>query len=433
MQKILILLAALSVGIPAATTARCRVAECGAADTATDNPVIILTGPNFTESPAHVIDEYFRDLLQYDIRGTQHTYRVTVGQTTMEELAALKDVAYDEINRDEGKVSRITLAGSGITFRAEDESDRIVSVEYGPADIPPVWNTRYAIDRDLLSRPKRRMELGTAGIEWVQRVETSFWMNAYEEYAVEADDETLIALTMFLDGDDLSLIRVELQPDGQGRYPRLAAVSEDGRIGGFLQQSFGRLRLENTERTIGLDETLQATSLSVWTLINRPLGILPGRATLADAEKALAQHRNWKPERRGSSGIQLTPENGYDLAFEGEVPEARAIFTDSEDTSPVRIFSFAFHFTRGEYFMDDVTDTTLRLNAERLALRIVNELKFNGFQFNERIEPASGRQLWFHHSPLRSVDIYVLRQSRFQENDTCSVLVRVLLPASGQN
>lgn len=433
MQKILILLAALSVGMPAATTARCRVAESCATDTATDDPVIILTGPNSAESPFRFIDEYFRDLLQYEIHGSQHTYRVIVGQTTMEELAALEDVAYEEINRCEGKVTRITLAGSGITFRAGDDSDRIVSVEYGPANIPPVWNTRYAIDRNVLSRPERRVELGTAGIEWVQSSEASYWTNAYEEYAVMNGDEKTVCLTMFLDGSDLSLIRVELLPDDQGRYPGLAVVSKDGRIGGFLQQSFTRLRLEQTEPTISFDETLNTTSLSCWTLVNRPLGILPGRATCSDVRKALARHPDWKPERIGSSEIRLTPENGYDLAFEGEVPEARVVFSDLGDTSPVRVFSFTFHFTRGEYFMDDVTDTTLRLNAERLAMRIVDELRSYGYSFDELVRLPSGKQLWSLRNPLRNVGIYVLQQTRFQDNDTYSVLVRVWLPASKQN
>lgn len=440
MQKVWILLASLIVGIPTATTAPYRNAGDAASSatktfaTGADSAsLIILTGPDFTEAPSHRIDEYFRDLLQYDIRGSQHTYRVTVGQTTLEELANLKDVSFDEIYRDEGRVLRITLAGGGITFRTGEGSDRIVSVEYDAASLPAIWATRYAIDRELLTRPERQMELGTADIEWVQTVEASFWTSAYEEYAVKAGDETLITLTMFPDGDDLSLIRVELQPDVQGRYPHLAAISKDGRIGGFLQQSFGRLRLENTERTISLDETLQATSLSIWTLINRPLGILPGRATLADAKKALAQHRDWKPERSESSGIRLTPENGYDLAFGYEVPQAEVFFYGPEESSPVRAFTFCFHFTRGESFMDDTTDTVLRLNAERWAMQIVNELQALGYSFDEQEDTASGKQRWHHGSGLRSVDIYVFPQSRFQPDDTYSTLIRVQLPRPKAN
>lgn len=439
MQKGLILLAGLLAGTPAATVFPRDTAMAAAATTATAiadptaDSVIILTGPAFTETAANRIDEYFRDLLQYDIRGSQHTYRVIVGQTTLEELASLEDVTCDEIYRDEGKISRLTLAGGGITFRAGDESDRIVSVEYAPADIPAIWATRYAIDREVLTRSERRLELGTAGIEWEQSVEAAFWINAYEEYAVKTGDEKLISLTMFLDGSDLSLIRVQLQPDGQGHYPRLAAVSADGRIGGFLQNSFGRLRLENTERTISLDEALKATSLSIWTLVNRPLGILPGRATLSDARRALAQHPDWEPVRSGSSGLRLTPENGYDLDFEGEIPEAKVFFYDSGETSPVKFFSFCFHFTRGEAFMDDTTDTALRLNAERLAMRIVSELQLLGYRFDERNDTASGKQSWHHGSSLRSVNIYVLQQSRFQPDDTFSTLIRVQLPRPQAN
>ena len=397
-----------------------------------DERPVVLTGLPEAEKPALLVDEYFRDLLQYDIHGREHTYRVILGQTSIEKLAALPDVTYEEIHRYEGKVSNLRLADTKIQFLADDEGRRIVSIVYGEGTLPPRWQTRYGLGDDLFSRPERRVELGTAGLEWSGSEEASLWSSAREVYAVKEGDEELVRISIFPFSGSVSTVRVELQQDDQGRYYRLAWTSEEGRPGGFLLKSFGRPALEKREREMTPGQALQETSLSSWILINRPLGILPGGVTLAQARQTLARCGGWKPEWATSSRILLTPENGYDLEFGMEVPEASVIFDGSEDSSRVRAFTFEFHFTRGEYFTDDVTDTTLRLNAERLAMKIVNDLESLGYEFEESFGPGSEEQNWHHASRLRDVEIALGPKSRLQPNDTWSVLVRVQLPAPEQ-
>lgn len=431
MQRFMLLAAVLStVGLP--TTQAARNPECATEVPAPERP-IILTGPDFSDAPALQIDEYFRDLLQYDIHGRENTYRVTLGQTSMEELAALPDVTYDEIRRYEGKISNLRLTDSGIEFLADDDGNRVVGINYENGDIPPIWQTRYGIGCDLFTRADRQVELGTAGIEWTGSTEASLWSSARETYAVKEGDLKLVEVSIFPSGNEVSMIRIELQMDEQGRYYRLARITEEGQIGGFLLKSFGRLGTENRERNISIEKTLQAAALTSWTLINRPLGILPGRVTLVEARSALARRGGWKPEWRSSAQILLTPENGYDLEFGVEVPVAAVIFCGPEDSSPVEAFTFEFRFTRGEYFPDDITDTTLRLNAERLAMRIVNELKPLGYEFVERFGTGSETQSWEHVSRLRRVKISIGPSTRFQPNDTWSVCVRVQLPAPEQD
>lgn len=431
MPRFLLLAAVLStVGL--STTQAAPNPEFATETPAPQRP-IILTGPDFSDSPALQIDEYFRDLLQYDIHGRENTYRVTLGQTSMEELAALPDVTYDEIRRYEGKISNLRLTGSGIEFIADDDGIRVIGINYENGDIPPIWETRYGIGRDLFTRADRQVELGTAGIEWTGSTEASFWSSARETYAVKEGDHTLVELSIFPSGNEVSMVRIELQRDGQDHYYRLARISEEGQTGGFLLKSFGRLSAENRERDISIEKTLQAAALTSWMLINRPLGILPGRVTLAEARTALARRSGWKPEWRSSAQVLLTPENGYDLEFGVEVPVAAVIFCGPEDSSPVEAFTFEFHFTRGEYFPDDITDTTLRLNTERLAMRIVNELKPLGYEFAERFGTGSETQSWEHVSRLRHVKISIGPSTRFQPNDTWSVCVRVQQPAPEQD
>lgn len=412
--------AAAAVG---ATGAAGAIGATGAAGEA-EQP-IILTGLPEEEKPAVLIDEYFRDLLQYEIHGREHTYRVILGQTTIEELAALPDVAYEEFQRYEGKLSTLRLADRKIQFLADDEGRRIVGIVYGEGTLPPRWQTRYGIGDDLFTRPDRQVELGTAGLEWIESEEASLWSSAREVYAVKLDDVQLVRVSIFPYSGRVSTVRVELKQDDQGRYYRMAWASEEGKPGGFLMKSFGRLALEKRERELTPETALQETALSSWTLINRPLGILPGRVTLAQARQALARRSDWRPQWPTFARIRLTPENGYDLEFGMEVPEAEVIFSGAEEASSVQAFTFEFHFTRGENFTDDTTDTTLRLNAERLAMKIINELELLGYAFNEHVETGTETQQWNHVSRLRSVRISIRPESRFQPGDTWSMLIRV--------
>lgn len=425
LRKLFLLAAVLAAASRIAASAPATAPQTG-------EPPIVLTGLPEEEKPALLIDEYYRDLLQYDIRGREHTYRVILGQTTIEELAALPDVAFEEFHRYEGKLSVLRLADPEIQFLADDEGQRIVSIIYGEGTLPPRWQTRYGLGDDLFSRPDRRMELGTAGLEWVRSEEASFWSSAREVYAVMHDDVPLVQISIFPYSGRVSMVRIELHQDEQEHYYRMAWTSKEGKPEGFLVKNFGRLALETRERKLTPEQAMQETSLSAWTLINRPLGILPGRVTLAQVRQALARFGEWKPQWPTSARIRLTPENGYNLRFGAEVPQAEVIFSGPEESSPVRAFSFEFHFTRGEYFSDDTTDTTLRLNAERLAMKIVNDLEALGYAFSESLGTGAEAQQWEHVSQLRSVSISIGLGARFQPNDTWSVLVRVERPSPQQ-
>ena len=430
LRKFLTLAAALTVACPVAASET----DAGTSAATPEQPVI-LTGPDFIESPTGLIDEYYRDLLQYDIHGREHTYRVVVGQSSIEELAALTDVTFDAINRYEGKISYLTLPDTGVSFLADESGNRIVGLEIPAGSIPAIWEVRYGIDAGVLSRPKHRSELEEAGIDWVEEIEASFWNNAREEYAVSQGDKTLVNLSLLSGAEGLSQIRIRLQADDRGNYPRMAAVSKEGRIGGFLRQSFAALGQENRERSISLETTLEASSLTAWTLINRPLGVLPSRVTFAEAQQALerlAQQRGWKPQRGGAARICMTPEAGYDLAFEEVVPEASVLFHGAEGNAPAWVFTFDFHFTRGEYYLESDTDKLLQLSAERVAMKIVNDLRISGYDFTETAGERHGDLHWHHGSRLRSVDIRLRQKSRFRTNDSYEVLVRVMLPLAGK-
>lgn len=390
--------------------------------------LIVLTGQVKREdAPESLVDEYYRDLLQYDIHGWEHTYRVVLGQTTMAELLALKDVDFDEAYPYEEGLTNIRLSGAGVRFDTGDDGNLITGIEYDSDRIPPIWKVRYGIDSLLLTRSERRMELATVGIDWLYSSEAVFLISASEVYAVRDGDREQLEITILPEGETFSQISVNLQQDDRGHYYRLAPTSHDGQSGGFLRKSFGRLGAENREREVTVEETLQATSLTAWTLVNRPLGVLPGRAPILVARSALARCSDWHPEWTGTECVRLTPEEGYNLAFENVVPEVTARFAD-EGQKRVKSFAFDFHLTRGDNFLDDVTDTALRLNAQWMAMKIVNELTAFGFSFEESPGKRPGDRHWHHADSRRSVDIDLRQESRLQTNDSYSLCVRVQWP-----
>lgn len=393
-----------------------------------DNRPVALVGTPFPDAETSRIDEYYRDLLQYDIQGLQHTYRVIIGQTTMEELAGLKDVIFDEIIRNEGRVTRIELDGGNVVFHADNAGERVANITYEPASIPAIWKTRYGIDRNTPADPNRREILRAAGLEWVASGEASLWTSPYEAYAVKSNGKIEVDLTMSLRGDALSLIQVELREDESGLYPHLAATSSDGTPGGFLQKSFGRIKREKQERDTSLKTTTTAAKLTPWTIINRPFGILPGQVSRLMARLALARRTGWNPESVGSARIRITPEDGYDLDFMGLIPEASATFSEPAEGDRVRSFDFCFRFTSNSPLPREAAAAILRINAQRTALRIISSLQLLGIVFDETTD--GGDIVWLHKDSYRSVEMRISPAVPVQEKPSCELRITVQLPTA---
>lgn len=66
-------------------------------------------------------------------------------------------------------------------------------------------------------------------------------------------------------------------------------------------------------------------------MIEHPFGVLDREVTAKQTIQQLATHEGWTVELFDNSWIELSPQRGYDLAYEDRIPKCNARFAYTEE------------------------------------------------------------------------------------------------------
>ena len=395
---------------------------------------IVLGNASPSDSHTRSIDEKYRSLLEYTLHGWQNDYLITLGQTSIVAMKQLDDVTYSDVRGQGDQISKLTLGDGAISFQTSiGPSPLVQSISYAPQSIPEAWETRYGIDLQLLQDPNRREKLEAQGLQFLSVSDQTTFSYRHETYYVGSDIfDQLFRLILTSDNGRLFSITIELEEDDEGNYPQLPATSAEDHptsaaisasapssSGGFLkafdklaqqkarQEAAQKHARKSAQATVSADRPTSspnasatnaasrtpnagATSdpsdpnaLSVLDLINHPFGVLSTQVTGSEAVQELNAHEGWMAELWDRTRIELSPQRGYRLTYNGRIPYAFAWFADS---APGKLSSYAyqFPFISGKDTPLEAPMAALRLRAIRFAYLLASELELQDIKLTEQ-------------------------------------------------
>ena len=359
------------------------------------------------------IDEKYRSLVECVLHGRQNDYTVTIGRTTLSSMNQLGDVVYTDMRGKGENVSVLQMGAFDTEVTFYGLSTGVLEyIDYQPKSIPEAWKTLYGIDQNIYQDPARRQKLAAQGFKFLSETESSIFNDGMETYYVGNDEsDRSILLTLLFDHyDELCGIRVLLEKDKDGNFPQLpersgetgsaATVSRENTTtsssgGGFLK-AFDKLARATAQKeaqarqaevqvstSTASGEASGASTLSVGSMVEHPFGVLDRTVTASAAVQQLVA-KGWMAELLNQTRIELSPQRGYELAYDGRMPRASAVFSEAG-----QLLSYDYTFTNvgGEDIPETISQTILRLQAVRFAYLLSSELETQGVKFVE--EPAN--------------------------------------------
>lgn len=221
-----------------------------------------------------------------------------------------------------------------------------------------------------------------------------------------------------------------------------SGTSEDKR-GGFLLASFsklaeGRARKQEMARELrekslqrraeAAAEAIGATRLTARAMIENPLGVLTVPLSYDEAVERLKNRTDWTPDLSEPWKITLSPEQGYDLAYDGFVPEVVALFSSGEGHM-LQEYGLTFTYIQGGNLSEATPVNLVRHKAVTLAQKIVTAWQAEGFVVEEEteVDPSQFDFAMYCEEPARTTRIRVSGKKLFVPNVFYSVHVNVTL------
>ena len=433
---------------------------------------IVLDDRISSEEDDRYIDESYRGLLEYTLRGHQNNYKVILGHTRLSSVNQLPDVGYSDIKSHGDTVTMLKIGNieDAVSFHSapSDGNDMLLFIDYAPQVIPVSWKALFDIDGSLYNDPSRKQKLETIGFKLLSEAEQNLFSYSKESYYVgESETDQLIRLDLLIDNEELVAIRISLVADETGRLPLLRnpsaadtehsaasqSTSTTSSKGGFLQafenlartnakreaqvKQIRELSLQRCSETVQSDTSATAAdtktsagtatsstskALSARTMIDHPFGVLDREITAKQALQQLATHDGWMVELFDNRWIELSSQRGYDLTYEERIPKCNAWFADTEE-GRLLSYDYTFSFLFGKDVPDVSPQSALRLQAIHFAQLLASELQHQGIDLQETDRNESKENMFSGTAGNRTIQISI----KYCMNDSYEVKLNVIL------
>lgn len=281
---------------------------------------IVLDDRITSEEDDRYIDESYRGLLEYTLRGHQNNYKVILGHTRLSSMNQLPDVGYSDIKShgDTATMLKIGNIEDAVSFHSvpSDSNDGVV----------------------------RRAQSGT---------------------------------------------------------PATAA---------------------ETKTSAETETSSTSKALSARAMINHPFGVLDREVTAKQTIQQLATHEGWTVELFDNSWIELSPQRGYDLAYEDRIPKCNAWFAYTEE-GRLLSYNYTFSFLFGKDVPDVSPQSALRLRAIHFAQLLASELQHQGIDLKESNPNESTENMFSGTAGNLTIQISIKYYMNDSYEETLSIIL----------